>query len=200
MTAFCFDLDGTLTTKEILPILAKEIDLYEEINILTNITMQGLIPFENSFKLRVKLLSSIDIKVIQEIISNVPVDENLLKFVRANQSNCYIVTGNLAIWVGPFIEKVFGCEFFSSRAILRDGHIEGLNSIIDKGECVRSLRDKYDKIVVVGDGMNDSSMFLESDISIAYGGTHQPSATLRSLANYIVYDSKSLLRLLENLA
>ena len=42
---FCFDLDGTITTQEILPLIAAELDLYEEISTLTQATINGLIPF-----------------------------------------------------------------------------------------------------------------------------------------------------------
>ena len=44
-SAFCFDLDGTITKDEILPILSREIGLFEEISALTDATINGVIPF-----------------------------------------------------------------------------------------------------------------------------------------------------------
>ena len=66
--AFCFDLDGTLTREEILPQIAKHVGLYEEIDLLTKITMDGLITFDKSFKLRTKLLSTIPISKVKKTI------------------------------------------------------------------------------------------------------------------------------------
>ena len=66
--AFCFDLDGTVIRGEILPHLARLIDLTDEMQLLTTLTMQGFIPFEHSFRLRVKLLSEIPISTAQEMV------------------------------------------------------------------------------------------------------------------------------------
>ena len=54
-------------------------------------------------------------------------------------------------------------------------------------------------IISVGDGMGDVLMFQESDLSIAYGGVHEPIETLRKVSNYIVYEENSLCRLLNTL-
>ena len=50
---FCFDLDGTITTQEILPLIASELDLYEEILTLTHATINGLIPCRMVAKLAI---------------------------------------------------------------------------------------------------------------------------------------------------
>ena len=65
-TVFAFDLDGTLTTVEVLPVIANELDLMEEMRTLTEITLSGLITFEASFRLRTAILKSISIKEVQE--------------------------------------------------------------------------------------------------------------------------------------
>ena len=96
-TAFCFDLDGTLTKEEILPQIAKHVDLFEEIDLLTNITMDGLITFDKSFKLRTKLLSTIPISIVKKTIGKIRIDYDLKKFVNENRNDCYIITGNLDV-------------------------------------------------------------------------------------------------------
>jgi len=197
--AFCFDLDGTLTKEEILPIIAKEVDLFEEINILTDVTMKGFIPFTNSFKLRVRLLSEIAIPRIVDIVSSVTIDENLKVFIKANKDNCFVVTGNLDVWVEEMVQSNYGCQLYSSKADIKDNKIMGIKNILDKGTAIKELRNKYNKIVTVGDGMNDCSMFSEADISIAYGGIHEPADSLVSLSNYVAYNSTTLVNLLNNL-
>ena len=197
--AFCFDLDGTLTSQEILPEIAKHVDLYEEIDLLTNITMQGLIPFQKSFKLRVKLLSTIPLQTVRESVNNIQINDLLRKFVQENRENCFIITGNLDVWIDDFIRKEFGCEYFSSLAKFSGERLESINKIIDKKDAVQSLRSKFDFIIAIGDGMNDCSMFDAADIGIAFGGVHDPVSSLLTMSDYITYDQSSLYTLLNSL-
>ena len=115
-TAFCFDLDGTVTKQEILPLISKEVELHEEISLLTQLTLDGLIPFQNSFKLRVKLLSTIAISTVAKVVDKVILDQYILDFIHHNKDNCYIVTGNLDVWVKELIETKIKCNYFSSKA------------------------------------------------------------------------------------
>jgi len=199
--AFCFDLDGTLTKEEILPQIAKHVDLLEEIDLLTNITMQGLITFSKSFKLRVKLLTSIPISKVKETVNGIKINKDLKQFVVDNKEDCYIVTGNLDVWVDDFIKKEFGCDYFSSEATYNGDQLIDVRKIIDKRDAIKELREsnKYDLIVCIGDGMNDCPMFEIADFGIAFGGVHEPVSTLVQMSKYVCYDSKSLLKLLESI-
>ena len=40
-TAFCFDLDNTITRQEILPVLADDLGLADDMAVLTRLTMDG---------------------------------------------------------------------------------------------------------------------------------------------------------------
>lgn len=197
--AFCFDLDGTLTSEEILPQIARHLQLYDEIDLLTNITMQGLISFDKSFKLRVKLLSSVPISEVKQIVSKINFDAKLSEFVRSNKEHCYIVTGNLDVWVDSFVAEHYGCKLFSSIADYEGNQLNGIKSIITKADAITELRKTYDVIVAVGDGMNDCSMFEKADKAIAYGGVHQPVASLIKFSDYVVYDSTAAVSLLTSL-
>ncbi len=195
---YCFDLDGTITSQELLPLIAAELDLYDEISALTQATINGLIPFERSFKLRCKLLSDVPIKKVQEVAEKVKLNESIVQFMKENKDNSYIVTGNIYEWIQPIIEKI-GCKIFCSKGKFTNGKLSGLEKIIDKGEVVKELRGSDKSIISVGDGMGDVLMFQESDLSIAYGGVHEPIETLRKVSNYIVYEENSLCRLLNTL-
>lgn len=197
-TAFCFDLDGTVTRQEILPLISKEVDLREEINLLTQLTLDGLIPFQNSFKLRVKLLSTIPISKVAEIVSDVELDPQILKFIREHREDCYIVTGNLDVWVEEMIRSRIGCDYFSSEADYSQNKLNGIKKIMIKAEVVQKLRSRYDRIVAVGDSMNDCPMFQEADVRIAFGGTHNPVYSLVKLSDYVTFDPGSLISILEN--
>ncbi|MDA8858698.1 HAD-IB family phosphatase [Candidatus Pelagibacter sp.] len=195
---YCFDLDGTVTSQELLPLMAAELDLYDEISALTQATINGLIPFERSFKLRCKLLSDVPIKKVQEVAEKVKLNESIVQFMKENKDNSYIVTGNIYEWIQPIIEKI-GCKIFCSKGKFTNDKLSGLEKILDKGEVVKELRGSDKSIISVGDGMGDVLMFQESDLSIAYGGVHEPIETLRKVSNYIVYEENSLCRLLNTL-
>jgi len=195
---YCFDLDGTVTSQELLPLMAAELDLYEEISALTQATINGLIPFERSFKLRCKLLSDVPVKKVQEVADKVKLNESIAQFIRENKDNSYIITGNIYEWIKPIIGKL-GCKIFCSKGKFSDGKLNGLEKIIDKGEVIKGLKGRDKSIISVGDGMGDVLMFEESDLSIAFGGVHEPIVSLMKVSNYLVYDEDSLCRLLNTL-
>ena len=117
-TAYCFDLDGTLTRQELLPLIARSVDLEDEISVLTEATIAGLIPFEKSFKLRVRLLRDAKLAWIHHVLEHeVDFQPELLRFIQARPDQCFVITGNLDIWVKPLRNKL-GIQSFTSVAQL----------------------------------------------------------------------------------
>lgn len=195
---YCFDLDGTITAQELLPLIAAELNLYDEISALTQATINGLIPFEQSFKLRCKLLSDVPINKVQEVAEKVKLNETIVEFIKENKDDSYIITGNIYEWIKPIIEKL-DCKIFCSQGKFNNGELSGLENIVNKGEVIKGLRKNGELIISVGDGMGDVLMFEESDVSIAFGGVHEPITTLLKVSNYLVYEEDSLCRLLNTL-
>ena len=115
-----------------------------------------------------------------------------------NKDNSYVITGNIYEWIKPIIDKL-GCKIFCSEGKFKNGRLSGLEKILDKGKVIKELRGNGKSIISVGDGMGDVLMFQESDLSIAYGGVHEPIETLMKVSNYLVYDEDSLCRLLNTL-
>ena len=189
---FAFDLDGTITKVETLPLLAKELNLSDEMKILTDLTLSGKISFEQSFRLRYFILKNIPQKKISEIMNAVELDEDILNFIRENKKFCAIVTGNLDIWI-ELITKKIGCEIFSSQS--RNGR---LTKILNKAETIREIKKSAEKIISIGDSFNDIQMFKESDISVAYGGVHRPSNEVIAATDYFFCDGKNLVQFLKN--
>lgn len=194
----CFDLDGTLTKYELLPIIAREVDLYDEIMALTNATIMGHIPFQQSFKLRCKLLSEVPVSTVREIVSTVDIFSHLQEFIQQNSSQCKIVTGNLDVWISGLTDT-FGCEVFSSKANVVNDKLENVKEVIEKGDVVRELSRGGNRVISIGDGMGDVSMFEASNVGIAFGGVHKPIKSLIEYSNFLVYEEKSLCNLLKTL-
>lgn len=198
-TAYCFDLDGTVTRDELLPVIASEVGLAEEIGFLTRLTIQGQIPFEMSFRLRCRLLSEIPVAKVAEIVDQVPLDEEIAGFIRKDPRHCFIITGNLDVWIEKIAAKL-GCGVFSSTAERRaDGKLGPLKNILRKGHAIRELRSKFDRLVCIGEGFNDVPMFEEADVRIAYGGVHPPAQALVEISDYIIGHGSALCRLLKTL-
>ena len=149
--AFCFDLDGTVTTQEILPLISRELDLFDEINLLTQLTLSGQIPFQSSFKLRVRILSSVPISKVNDIVDTVMLNDRIVDFIQSNKDDCYIVTGNLDVWVGKLIEEKIQCKYFCSNANYEGEQLNSVEKILDKKEAVKALAEDYDQIIVIGD-------------------------------------------------
>lgn len=58
---FIFDLDGTVTSEEMLPLIAKHFHVEEEIVDLSRETTQGNMPFVESFIRRVFILGRLPV-------------------------------------------------------------------------------------------------------------------------------------------
>ena len=68
---FVFDLDGTLTRQETLPLIAGHFGLEEDIAALTQSTILGHVPFVESFIQRVNILGKQSVSDINDILGSV---------------------------------------------------------------------------------------------------------------------------------
>jgi choline kinase/phosphoserine phosphatase len=196
---FVFDLDGTLTEVETLPLIAETFKIGREIAKLTEETIAGTIPFMESFIDRVNLLSSIDPTRISELLEQVPVNEELLAFIQQHQNSSAIATGNLFEWVNLLVSK-FKCTVHASESTQTSLGVLKLTNILRKEDVVRQYQDFGDQVVFVGDGNNDAEAMRIADISIACGLVHEPSGSVMQMADYAVYDTGALIRLLNQIA
>ena len=208
-TLFLFDLDGTLTRREILPELAAQLDLDEEIRLLTRLTLEGVLGFPQSLRLRFAVLRILPLRTIHEIIAAIPLEPALEEFIRARPKQCALATGNVDAWIRPIVTRL-GCTAYCTRSTFpetaQDGTEEDippteqrLLHILDKGELARSLKRTH-RLVVVGDSDNDLPMLREADISIAFSAAHAPLPQVCSAATYMARHAGELRRLLEHLA
>lgn len=197
-TCFAFDLDGTVTQAELLPLIAGELNLEAEMKLLTQLTMDGIIPFEDSFRLRFAILRAAGLPKIQSVVSQVEIDPDIKTFIEENSERCFIVTGNLDLWVAPLAARL-GCRMFASKAQITAGEITGIAQVMRKNTPALVLKQRFKRVVAVGDGYNDIPMFDVADIGIAYQGVHRAPEALISASDYVALNGKSLCRLLNTL-
>lgn len=192
---FLFDLDSTITREEILPTIANEIGKGDEMRCLTESTMMGEIPFEESFRSRVKMLQGVPVSVVAERVSKILLNNELVNFIRENRKLCYVVTSNLDVWISGLMKRM-GMEdrVFCSKAIVEGDYIRSIEAILKKEESVGNFPKKM--VVAVGDGSNDYAFLEKSDVGIGFGGVRDIAPGLLGVCDYAVYTEKKLCELL----
>jgi HAD superfamily phosphoserine phosphatase-like hydrolase len=195
---FLFDLDGTLTRQETLPLIAAHFGITAQIETLTRHTVNGDIPFMESFIKRVEILRKLPVSTICSLLEKVPVFENLLAFIQQHRESCAIVTGNLDVWVEAIAKKV-GCPVYASQAACENDQVRSILTILRKESVVSRYKSAGETVVFIGDGNNDAEAMRLADISIASGLVHSPAKSLLTFSDYLVYEESALCRLLHQI-
>ena len=194
---FLFDLDSTITRQEILPTIAKKVGIYERMCSLTESTMRGEVPFKQSFLQRVELLKDIPVSEISEKISQIMLNEKLVSFIQENKNRCYIVTGNLDVWIEKLVFNMWmERNTLCSKAVEKDGFIQDVFSIVDKNAVISQMVLPF---VAVGDGNNDAEMIEAAEVGIGYGGVRDIAPAVLACADHAIYDEDILVSFLERL-
>lgn len=194
---FLFDLDSTVTRQEILPTIAKKIGIYEKMCSLTDSTMRGEVPFKQSFLQRIELLSDIPVSEVRRMVAEIELNDKLVEFIKANKDRCYIVTGNLDVWIEDLVKEI-GLEknVFCSKALVKDDFIQDVFSIVDKNAVIGQMLLPF---VAVGDGNNDAEMIEGAQIGIGYGGVRDIAPSVLACATHAIYEEDKLVEFLERL-
>ena len=195
---FLFDLDATITKAEILPEIAVRINKEKEMRELTERTMAGEIPFDHSFLERVKLLSEIPVSTVKNIIAGVPLNEKLVQFIRENRERCYVVTGNLDVWIEELMTELgMDGHYFCSKATVENDRIVSVDYVVDKGEVVGEFKDR--PFAAIGDGNNDAQMIAAAEVGIGFGGVRDIAPAVLKCATHATYSEDKLCQFLRRL-
>lgn len=194
---FLFDLDSTITKKEILPTISEKIGKLDEMRELTEATMQGVIPFKTSFLRRVDILKSINVSEVQNMVADIPLNDNIVSFIKENSNRCYVVTGNLDVWISKLMNNLgLKHHIYCSKADVEDDKLVKVISVADKELMAKQF---VQPLVVIGDGDNDSGMARLANISIGFGGVRNIAPSLIRTIDYAFYDDKRCAEFLKSL-
>ena len=174
-----------------MPEIAKAAGLGLDMARLTQEALDGVVPFEESFRQRFDLLGHVPMEIVRRVAEGIEVDEHFGGFIKEHRERCVIATGNADLWVKPITGKL-GCRVFASHAELDERGVPRLLSVLHKGDVMKILRGELSsgsKIIVIGDSANDIPMFEAADFSIAYGGVNEPSQETRLAANAQINES-----------
>lgn len=196
---FLFDLDGTVTSAETLPIIADHFECKDEIAELTKRTVQGNIPFVESFIRRVNILGKYSVGETSDLLALVPLYPEVKKFIDTHREDCIIVTGNLTCWCDGLFKKI-GCQCYGSEAECEGDKVIKLKSILRKEQIVDQYKALGETVVFIGDGNNDLEAMRHANIAIAAGLTHNPAQSLMAITDYVIFNEHALCRQMCQLA
>ena len=193
---FLFDLDGTLTKDELLPLIARRIGVEDLLNVITTETITGQIPFQESFRRRFEMLRSVPQFEVSRAVLGAEMFKELVEFISINLDKCLIVTGNLDVWIQPLLDTYDWVAICSTSTLSDQGELL-LDSILDKSEVVRLFDDCI--VVAIGDGANDSEMLRDATVGIGFEGVHACPPKVRDSADQLVATEGDLCQLLKTL-
>ncbi len=195
---FVFDMDGTITTCETLPLIGKHFHIEKEIEKLTYKAIAGNVPYLENFICRIHMLANYPVKEISGLLKNVPLHSAIINFIAKHSDQCSIATTNLDVWIAQLMTRI-PCAVHCSHASIKNDAINKLETVLKKEQLVIALQAQGFKVVFIGDGHNDMEAMRLADIAIASGLTHPPAKSILLIADYICYDEKTLCGFLERL-
>ena len=178
---YCFDFDGTLTYKDTMFLYLQfynsskfkiQFLKHTPLFILLKLKLVDAEKVKKSFIssiLKGQSRSNIEKKSQQFFEQHYPIifRENALEFIKNidfNQTECYIVSASLDIWVKPFADQ-FGMIILCTQAEFKDdiftGNFVGKNcNGIEKVKRIEAAVSdkKYDKSIAFGDTSGDKEM------------------------------------------
>jgi phosphoserine phosphatase len=176
----CFDMDSTLIQTEVIDELAERAGVGEQVKAITELAMQGEIDFEESFRQRVKLLKGLDVSVMKEIATQLPITEGLERLMKVLQKVGFktaILSGGFT-YFGNYLKEKYGFDYmYANELEIVDGKLTGnyVGDIVDgkrKAELLRLIaqveRIDLRQTVAVGDGANDLPMLGLAGLGIAF--------------------------------
>jgi phosphoserine phosphatase len=170
------DMDSTLIRIEVIDELARAAGVGPEVSRITERAMQGEMDYDESLRQRVALLAGLDVKVLDQIASDLPLTEGAETMVRVLKRLGY----KIAVISGGFsraaeaLKRRLGVDYaYSNNLEVVGGKLTGrVVNAQRKAELLETIAQAegvlLDQVIAVGDGANDALMLERAGLGIAF--------------------------------
>lgn len=180
------DMDSTLIELECIDDIAAQCGVGEEVARMTEIAMQGHIPFAEYLRERVKLFAKAPASIVDVTASHaklMPGAPELINFAKAHGLKTYILSGGFDTIAKVVAEQLGMTGFLCNRLVIRDGKLTGETTGPGGGEILdadgkRRALDMlcmlhgldHSQAIAGGDGANDLEMIKTAGLGFAFHG------------------------------
>ena len=184
--AVCLDFDSTIIKHESLDAFSKYLEKFDKIEELTNNAMNGNMSFRESIRKRIEILSpftkeDINHFIMCNVFNSDLVDDcnEFIKLCKKLNYDVYIISGGFSDFIKAYItkgfldielENVYCNEFEFEKDKIVGLKNKDLSFNNGKVNVIKELRNKYDKIFMIGDGATDLETQNFVDLFIGFGG------------------------------
>jgi phosphoserine phosphatase len=175
-----FDMDSTLIQCEVMDELARAAGVGEQVAAITEATMRGEMPFDESFRRRLATLRGLDAAVLDAIAADLPITEGAERLISTLKRLGYrigILSGGFTLFAERLKQR-FGLDCVSANELeVVDGRLTGrvVGEIVNGErkaallrEMARELGIDMRQTIAVGDGANDLPMLEIAGLGVAF--------------------------------
>jgi phosphoserine phosphatase len=174
------DMDSTLIRIEVIDELARAAGVGAEVSRITERAMQGEMDYDESLRQRVLLLKGLDVRVLDQIASDLPLTEGAETLVRVLKRLGYriaVISGGFSRAADALKRRLSLDYAFSNNLEIEGGKLTGKVSgpIVNaarKAELLELIAQLegvvLDQVIAVGDGANDIMMLEKAGLGIAF--------------------------------
>ena len=172
------DMDSTLIELECIDDIAWQCGVGEEVARMTEIAMQGHMPFAEYLRERVKLFKGHPAHYVEVTASHaklMPGAMELINFAKDHGLKTYILSGGFDTIAKVVCEELGMTGYLCNRLIEKDGVLTGETTGPGGGEILDADGKRRDGLhhsqaIAGGDGANDLEMIKTAGLGFAYHG------------------------------
>lgn len=178
---FIADMDSTMIGQECIDELADYAGVKSQIAEITEAAMQGKLDFEAALRERVKLLSGLDVAVLEQCYAErIAPNEGAVELLKTLENagvRRVLVSGGFTFFARKIAERLGFDRFVANEFEIADGKLTGglIGKIVDRAHKATVLHEEAlllgilpAQIVAIGDGANDLDMIKAAGIGVAY--------------------------------